>query len=33
MRKYFRNDEKCRRFHLDHGRKNLIVLLVFREHQ
>ena len=28
MRKCFRNDEKCARFHLNHGRKNSILMVV-----
>lgn len=28
MRNYFRNDEKCRSFHLNHGQKNLILMVV-----
>lgn len=28
MRNCFRNDEKCRRFHLNHGRKNSILMVV-----
>ena len=28
MRNYFRNDEKCRRFHLNHGQKNLILMVI-----
>ena len=28
MRSYFRNDEKCRRFHLNHGQKNLILMVI-----
>lgn len=28
MRNYFRNDEKCRSFHLNHGRKNSILMVV-----
>lgn len=28
MRNYFRNDEKCRSFHLNHGQKNLILMVI-----
>lgn len=28
MRKYFRNDEKCRRFHLNHGQMNFILMVI-----
>ena len=28
MREYFRNDEKCGKFHLNHGRKNFILMVV-----
>ena len=28
MRKCFRNDEKCARFHLNHGRKNFILMVI-----
>ena len=28
MRNYFRNDEKCRRFHLNHGQKDRILMVI-----